>query len=156
MLTINALKRQVLLFVVMFFFLITVSAFLSHTSGKGIGASSGTSIEAAVSPGRFAPVQTLAPFFRQMVRVFIHGDDLYPCAVTVKPGRVVLRVENQTQTDASLMLEQILPGQAPLLIANVRTLLGAKRVDQELVLAAGTYVYFEENHPTIRGKLIVQ
>ena len=82
MLKINALKRRVLLLVVMFSCLITVSAFLRNTAGKNIGASLGTSMEPAISARPFAPAQLpLAPFFKQMTRVFIHGDDLYPCGL---------------------------------------------------------------------------
>src|SRR5438552_12428671 len=118
MLRINVSKRRALLFVVVFVLLITGTTFVRRASST----SSGTSLRGSIEPS--APVQLPpAPLFRQMVRVFIHGDDLYPCALAIKPGRVVLRVENQTQTDASLMPEEMLPGQAPLLIANVRTVL---------------------------------
>jgi hypothetical protein len=91
----------------------------------------------------------------QLVRVFVHGNDLYPGFVVVRPGRVLLVAENETQTDISLVLEKRNPGQAPELLSRLPARQRDKRSRQQLTLGAGEYVFYPESNPVLRGRLIV-
>ena len=93
--------------------------------------------------------------FIQTIRVFIHPEDIYPGVVVVKPGKVYLEAENETQSDVSLIVERMNPGQARQGVAAVRTTNQAKRNHQEVTLGAGEYVYYEESRPQQQGKIIV-
>lgn len=93
---------------------------------------------------------------RQLVRVFVHPDDIYPSIVRVRPGNLLLRAENETQTDVSLILERVVPGQARQRVTRVSTSGRAKRTDNRLNLGVGEYVFFEESRPEVQGRLIVE
>lgn len=93
---------------------------------------------------------------RQLVRVFVHLDDIYPSIVRVKPGNLLLRAENETLSDISVILERVLPGQSGELVTRASTTGRAKRADNRLTLGVGEYVFFEESRPEVQGKLIVE
>jgi len=95
------------------------------------------------------------PQFTRTIRVFIHPEDIYPGVVVVKPGRVRLVAENQTQTDVSLIIERVIPGQSRQGVAAVRTANHAKRKHQDVALGEGEYVFYEESRPEQRGRIIV-
>ena len=104
-----------------------------------------------------APTQAESQSYSaQLVRVFVHGDDLYPDVINTSPGKILLRAENETQSDVSLVVERVTPGQANQSFANISTIGQAKRATQELTLTAGEYVYYEQSRPEIRGRLIVE
>ena len=96
------------------------------------------------------------PVFRPRIRIWIHGDDIRPKVIRTWPGAVLLTTENLTDGETSLMVERVLPGQAGGLTARVLTHAGVKRTKQELILAVGEYVFYEESRPHIRGRLIVE
>jgi hypothetical protein len=94
--------------------------------------------------------------FREMVRVFLHGDDIYPGFARVRPGSVLLRAENETQSDVALVLERVVSGETRQPVARVATSGRGKRADNEVTLDVGEYVFFEESRPEVRGRLIVE
>ena len=88
------------------------------------------------------------------IRVFIHPEDIYPSAAHVKPGKLRLVAENETQTDVSLIVERVSPGQSQR-VGAVKTVNHAKRSPQEITLGAGEYVFYEESRPQQKGRIIV-
>jgi hypothetical protein len=90
------------------------------------------------------------------VRIFVHGDDIYPDTLSLRPGRVLLAAENETQSDISLVVERVTSGQVKEAVAKIRTLRQGKRGQQELRLGAGHYIYYEESRPDVQGSLIVE
>jgi hypothetical protein len=92
----------------------------------------------------------------QSLRVFVHGEDIYPLVARVRPGRLMLNAENETQSDVALVIEKIVPGQAGRIIASVSTQNRAKRSAQEVDIGAGEYVFYEQSQPEVRGRLIVE
>ncbi|MFY9607892.1 MAG: hypothetical protein WAU45_04660 [Blastocatellia bacterium] len=94
--------------------------------------------------------------YREMVRIFVHGDDIYPGFARVRPGRVLLRAENETQSDVALILERVVSGETRQSVARVATSGRGKRADNEVALDIGEYVFFEESRPEIQGRLIVE
>lgn len=92
---------------------------------------------------------------RQLVRVFVHGDDIYPRSILIRPGKLLVVAENETQSDISLVVEKLNPGRAPDAVARVKTPHLGKRNRQELTLGAGEYEFYEESQPHLRGKIIV-
>ena len=93
---------------------------------------------------------------RQVIRVFVHGDDIYPDVAWAKAGKIAIRAENEMLKDVALVVERFIPGKAPLGVARVGTQSRGKRAEQELTLEAGEYAYYEESRPEIHGKLIVE
>ena len=91
----------------------------------------------------------------QLVRVFVHIEDIYPDEAHVRPGKVLLVSENETQKDVSLVVEKVKPGQQARGIAVVRTPHIDRRARQELTLDEGEYVFYEATRPGLQGKLIV-
>ena len=104
-----------------------------------------------VSAWRKTPGATPVP----MLRIFVHGDDLYPNFMQVPPGVVRLRAENETQGDVALVLERATPGSQPQVLATVSTVYQAKRADLTVELTAGEYDYYDAMRPEIRGHLSV-
>lgn len=91
--------------------------------------------------------------FKSTVRIFIHPDDIYPVVVAVRPGKVVISAENNTQRDVALVVEPLhSPGRA---VARVPAAAQDRRNRQEYTLGAGEYVFYEESRPQRQGKLIV-
>jgi hypothetical protein len=86
----------------------------------------------------------------------MHGDMIYPPVVRARPGRILLRAENQTQTDVALVLERLLPGVPSQRIARVNTISKALRAEQLLAVGVGEYEFYDEAFPDARGKLIVE
>jgi len=93
---------------------------------------------------------------RQIVTIWVHGEDIYPGVVRVRPGRVLIRAENETQSDIVLVVERIAPGAAPQAAATVSTSRRAKRADKELQLGAGEYRFYEQSQPDTMGAMIVE
>ena len=91
----------------------------------------------------------------QLVRIFVHGDDLYPDVVRVTAGKVLLVAENETLKDIFLVVERKNDGQPQQAIALVKTPHLDKRARRELTLDAGEYVFYEESQPQLQGRLIV-
>lgn len=97
-----------------------------------------------------------APSYKPTIRVWVHGDSIRPALARARPGEVVMRAENETGTDAALVVERMIPGQLPTPVARVVATMLGKRARQELTLAEGEYVYYEESRPLIRGPLVVK
>ena len=93
--------------------------------------------------------------FIRTIRVFVHPEDIYPGVAFVKPGKIGLVVENETQADVSLVVERVSPGQAPQSVTAVRTVNHGKRNRQDLTLGTGEYVFYEESRPQQRGRIVV-
>lgn len=93
--------------------------------------------------------------FRQTVRIWVHGDRVSPDVIYARPGMILLEAENETSTAISLKFERKIPGQPPHLQSLVRAAKMSKRASQEVSLAAGEYVFYDEARPAIKGKLIV-
>lgn len=109
----------------------------------------------ALSSSEAATFQILPQnIYKPTVRIWIHGDSIRPRMMRTSPGLVVLRVENGTRSDISLVLERVRPGEA-LQVARVTTRNQGKRARHELTLGVGEYVYYDEARPRIRGTLIV-
>jgi hypothetical protein len=92
----------------------------------------------------------------QLVRVWVHGEDIYPQVVHVRPGRVFLRLENETQSDVALIVERVEAGRPPQNLTRLNTTRKAKRADQEIRLGAGEYVFYEETQPDFKGRIFVE
>ena len=91
--------------------------------------------------------------FKSTVRIFIHPDDIYPAVVAVRPGKVIISAENNSQRDVALVVEPLhSPGRA---LARVPAAAQDKRDRLEYTLGAGEYVFYEESRPQRQGKLIV-
>ena len=96
--------------------------------------------------------QTGQPEFKSTVLVFIHPDDIYPRVARVRPGKVIISAENNTQKDVAVVVEPALsPGQP---VGRVPSLVPDKRNRQEFTLAEGEYVFYEESRPKRQGRLI--
>jgi hypothetical protein len=91
-----------------------------------------------------------------LVRVFIHEFDLYPDLIRVKPGKVLIRAENEKQTEVALVVEQVGPGQARQQTARVAAARHLRRADQGIALGVGEYIFYEESNPSLKGTLIVE
>jgi len=94
--------------------------------------------------------------YKQMIRVWVHNDGIYPSIVYATPGKIVLRAENETRSDVSLIVERVLLGQANARLTRLITQNQAKRVHEERVLGAGEYVFYDEARPEYKGTLIVE
>ena len=91
-----------------------------------------------------------------MVRLFVHGDTIYPDVIRVRPGKVFIRAENATLEDISVVVERVQPGQGRRVEARVKTVSRARRADQEITVGTGEYELFEETQPAYRCKMIVE
>jgi hypothetical protein len=90
----------------------------------------------------------------QLLRVFVWGDTIYPAAAHVRPGLLKLRLENQTAADVSLVVTDPKSSTgAP--VASLGTANKEIRTEQVVQLAPGEYVFYERNHTTVKGILIV-
>lgn len=90
-----------------------------------------------------------------LIRIWMHGDAIYPPIARARPGKILLRAENQTQSDVALILERVLPGDARQNTARVSTVSKALRANLVLTLVPGEYEFYDEAFPEARGKLIV-
>ncbi|MEW6209452.1 MAG: hypothetical protein AB1631_13865 [Acidobacteriota bacterium] len=93
---------------------------------------------------------------RQLVRVWVHGDAIQPPVIYAQPGRILFKADNETQSDISLVIERVNPGQANARVTAMGTQRKAKRVGQEMTLSPGEYAVYEESQPQYRATLIVQ
>jgi hypothetical protein len=92
---------------------------------------------------------------RQLARVWVYWDAVYPSAIKLKPGTVLLRMENQVGFDVNLVLTKLTgggTGHVTTLGAQGKTL----RSIQVLELGAGLYEYYDQSRPQIKGRLIVE
>jgi hypothetical protein len=121
-------------------------------SSTGPGANRSSNLAGTVS----SPDQGQAALtYRQYVRFWVHGDSIYPDVYRIRPGKVLLRFENQTSDDITVALERIIPGSSPQLLKMVSTVNRGYRADVEMTLEAGEYQLYEMGLPAYRGKLIV-
>jgi hypothetical protein len=86
----------------------------------------------------------------------MHGDQVYPPVTRARAGKILLRAENQTQSDVRLVLELLLPLGVRQVTARINTVSKALRAEQILTLVPGEYEFYDEAFPEVRGKLIVQ
>lgn len=93
--------------------------------------------------------------YQHFVRVWIHADDIYPSVIHARPGRLLIRAENETQSDVSLVIERVVPGLSSQLLTKVTATQSAKRADQILDLGVGTFVFYRESNPNVKGTLII-
>jgi hypothetical protein len=103
-----------------------------------------------------AAVPIQPPPFRQLARVFAHVDGVRPEIIRVRPGRLLLQVENETQGDVSLAIERLNTGAPNTRLGKVQTSDNGKRAQLEFGLGAGEYIFYDESRPEFTGKLIVQ
>jgi hypothetical protein len=92
---------------------------------------------------------------RQLARVWVYWDAVYPSAIKLKPGTVLLRMENEVGFDVNLVLTRLTgggTGHVTTLGAQGKTL----RSIQVLELGAGLYEYYDESRPQLKGRLIVE
>ncbi len=101
-----------------------------------------------------AAAQQNLPEFKQRIRVWIHGDDIRPKVIHAWPGKALITIQNETSADVSLQVEQVLP-QRTLPVDTVNLPSGSKRLQHEIVLVPGEYVFYDASRPGIRGRLIV-
>lgn len=123
---------------------------LSLVAGASLGRGDATGPSSAEPP---TIVQGSQP--PRLLRVWVHGDGIYPEFLRLPPGRVVIRSENETQSDINLVVERVIPGQSNQSLARVPTPVSQKRANHELALAVGEYVYYEESQPQYKGLLTV-
>jgi hypothetical protein len=93
---------------------------------------------------------------KPLLRIWVHGNDIYPDLVRVNPGTFRLQAENQAAYDISLILEQVADGQAPQHITTISVAQPANRANQILTLSGGEYVFYEQARPEVKGRLIVE
>jgi hypothetical protein len=96
------------------------------------------------------------PALVQSLRVFVHGDDIYPLTARRRPGRLLVNAENETQSDIVVVFEKVIAGRSNQRVTSIAARVSAKRSAQEVTLGAGEYVFYEESHPDVRGELIVE
>lgn len=93
--------------------------------------------------------------YKPTIRVWVHGDSIRPSIIHTRPGVVVLRAENETRSELSLVVEKVLPG-GNIPVARIATADGGKRVRRELIVEPGEYVFYDAARPRIKGTLIVE
>ncbi|MBI1766389.1 MAG: hypothetical protein HYR56_33705 [Acidobacteria bacterium] len=91
----------------------------------------------------------------QFFQVWVHRNEIMPDLIYARPGRALLRAENETGGDIELLVERLNQNQANTPQASIRTVNKAKRASQEVVLQPGEYVYFSAVLPQLKGRLIV-
>lgn len=110
------------------------------------------------APGQAQPAADQPTLlYKQAVRVWVHADGVRPRVVHAAPGLVVLRVENETGADATLVVERVVAAhQARIGAARLVTPWLGKRAHAEVAIGAGEYVYYEESRPQLTGRLVVE
>lgn len=138
--------------------LIALAAIVVGTAGLArVSSRASDTVNAWSVPNHTSPAQgQLAPEARQLVRVFVHGDDIYPSGVRTGPGKLLLWVENETQSDVSLVVERLVPGQNAQAIANIKAEGLGKRASHEVTVGVGEFVFYEQSRPDVQGRLIVE
>ncbi|SRR5216683_1577645 len=99
--------------------------------------------------------QRSVPEFKQRIRIWVHGDDVRPKVIHAAPGKALVTIENETTADVSMQVERVLPNGTQL-IDRVNLPGRSKRLQREIMLVPGEYVFYEASRPTIRGRLIVE
>jgi hypothetical protein len=136
-------RRSVLLIAVIA--MMAAGVFIAHRVGSD-------SVMPSASADRSEPDDK----HQQLVRVWVHGDAIQPPVIYAQPGRILFKADNETQSDISLVIERVTPGQANARVATMGTQRKAKRVGQEMTLSPGEYAVYEESQPQYRATLIVQ
>ncbi|MDQ3802539.1 MAG: hypothetical protein M3416_01595 [Acidobacteriota bacterium] len=137
--------------------------FALYTAGAAASGWLSSSVGSRAVPAGGTPAMTTAtsaqslsaPVYRRSLRVWVHGDDIRPALIEAEPGPVVVRALNETGADISLVVERVSEGRPAERAARVAVTPRDKQGRQEIVLAAGEYVYYEESRPDIRGRLVV-
>ena len=96
------------------------------------------------------------PLFTPRVRLWIQRDDVRPKVIRIWPGTVFLVIENPTGINGTLVMERVVAGTTTLPTARLPISAGIIRSKKEFTLALGDYVFYEQSHPEIKGKLVVQ
>lgn len=99
--------------------------------------------------------QSVTAIYPQLIRIWMHGDQVYSSVTRARAGKILLRTENQTQSDVRLVLELLLPGGLRQITARINTVSRALRAEQILTLVPGEYEFYDETFPEARGKLII-
>lgn len=122
---------------------------------KGGAARSPLSVShSAVEQSGGTPSGTV-PGHKPNVRIWVHRDGVRPAVVRTRPGRIILRAMNMTQSDVTLVVERVRPGASPQAVTKVVSRLHEWGSPQEVALGDGEYVYYEESRPESRGRLVV-
>ena len=93
---------------------------------------------------------------RQFFQVWVHRNEIMPDLIYARPGRALLRAENETSSDIELLVERLNQNQANTPQASIQTVNKAKRASQEIILQPGEYVYFSAALPQLKGRLVVR
>jgi hypothetical protein len=129
----------------------TATAFMSDAGSAGGKAPTARSKGATVDAGSPKSVAS-----KQLLRVWVHGDDIYPDVVQVNHGTVLIQAENQVSADITLVVEQIVEGLAPQQITTISAAQHASCAKQTLTLSPGQYVFYEQSRPGVIGKMVVE
>lgn len=104
---------------------------------------------------RAVAAQQRVPEFKQRIRIWIHGDDVRPNVIHAWPGPALVTVENETSADVSLRVARVLPNRIDPL-GTITVPAQSRRLQREVNLAVGEYVFYELGRSGIRGRLIVE
>jgi hypothetical protein len=93
----------------------------------------------------------------QALRVWVHAGAVYPYVLHAMPGPAQVWIENQTQSEVTLAIDRVLPGAAAAQpAARVGTADHVLGPTQVIVLAAGSYIFYEQSNPSIKGVIEVR
>ncbi len=120
---------------------------------KAEGAALPVSLEPGPTPH---PTEKKESLYKQNIRVWVFKDRLRPDLIYAGAGRAIIRVENETGEDVSLVVERLIPERAGTILKKVKTKDKRKRAHEELTLEAGEYIFYEESRPEVRGRLVVE
>ena len=115
----------------------------------------GAAPTSTAKPEKRVPQASPQDKVRQLARIWVYWDAVYPAAIKLKPGGVLLRVENRMGSDVNIVLNRV-SGGAPGLVASLGVVGKVLRSTQVVQLGAGSYVYYDQARPTIKGRLIVE
>ena len=154
--------RRLLIFAVAVLIFATATLFMSSAKKSGAKKSGAkkesgkASTHAGKRATRAAPKPQAVAARNGVLRIWLHGDDIYPDLARMNPGTVMLVAENQTSSDFTLVVEQVGPGQTPELTSTLSAARHISRVNRTLTLTSGQYVFYEQSRPEVKGKLIVE
>jgi hypothetical protein len=138
-------KRAMVLSLIFFVFATgAILARRAETAGRAAGGGPGSQAGSARSGNA------------QLVRIFAHGEDIYPPVIYARPGKILITAENETQSDITIVLQRVGTGLGLNSVGTVSTDRKSKRARQEFTLGAGEYAFYEEAQPDFKGLLIVR
>lgn len=152
---VRQLCSSLLAFLILGASLIVSAIFVAQTRATS-GANNEKELTLSLSGTTALASQTVTRnIYKPTIRIWIHGDSIRPSLIRATPGVVVLRAENETRSDVSLVVEKVLLGET-LPVARIITTNGGRRARGELVVEAGEYIYYDAARPQIKGSLIVE